>query len=110
MPSRTIREPDGLAMSSRNRFLKPEERTRAAAVSRALRESRMCRSPAQAEQVMRDILLVAGLSPEYAVIRDAQTLMVPNAGTTRPMRALIAARLGSVRLIDNDAWSPSENH
>jgi pantoate--beta-alanine ligase len=109
MPARTIREPDGLAMSSRNRFLTPDERTRAVAVSRALREARMCRSPDEAERAMRDILLVAGLIPEYAVIRDAQSLMAPDAGAMRPVRALIAARLGSVRLIDNDAWTPSEN-
>lgn len=102
IPSPTIREPGGLAMSSRNRFLSGDERARAVAVSRALRDACAAGSPALAETQMTRTLTDAGLTPEYAVVRDADTLLVP--APNRPMRALIAARLGSVRLIDNCAF------
>lgn len=98
----TVRQPDGLAMSSRNRFLNADERTRAVAVSRALRDACAAGTPALAEPAMTRTLTAAGLSPEYAVVRDADSLLAPAAD--RPMRALIAARLGSVRLIDNCAF------
>lgn len=102
----TAREADGLAMSSRNVFLKPDERPRAAAVSRALREAATQATPAEAEGRMRTVLESAGLGVEYAVVRDAQTLLMPQSG--RPARSLIAARLGTVRLIDNAAWTPRD--
>jgi pantothenate synthetase len=53
---------------------------------------------------MRDTLESHGLATEYAVVRDARTLM-PVVGFERPTRALIAARLGSTRLIDNAAMT-----
>lgn len=104
----TVRECDGLAMSSRNRFLSAEDRVRAIAISRALHAGGSAASPDDAEAVMRRVLGEAGIEPEYAVVREASTLERPPGG--RPMvgvewRALIAARVGSVRLIDNCAWS-----
>ncbi len=100
----TVREADGLAMSSRNRFLTAEDRARALAISRALRASQRAGSPASAEAVMREELALAGIHPEYAVVRDAETLLEWTPG--RPGRALIAARVGAVRLIDNAPWVP----
>jgi pantoate--beta-alanine ligase len=102
IPCPTIRESDGLAMSSRNRFLTPAERTVAPAIHRIMQEARKLSSPAAAEAHMLQQLQHEGLSPEYAVVRDAARLLAPIAG--RPWRILVAARLGSVRLIDNMAW------
>ena len=98
----TIREADGLAMSSRNRFLTPAERPRAAFVSRALREAQREPDPARAEGAMRRILAEADLKVEYAAVRDAERLTAFTPG--RPGRALIAVRLGAIRLIDNMRW------
>lgn len=97
----TVREAGGLAMSSRNRFLSPQERTRALAISEALCESWNTTTPAEAEAVMRRVLAAHDIEPEYAVVRDAATLERAGEG---PKRALIAARVGSVRLIDNVEW------
>ncbi len=105
VPAPTIREPDGLAMSSRNRFLSPDDRARSRAISMALCECQAAGTPADAERAMRDILADAGLSTEYAVVRDAETLEPPGVGVS-PLRALVAARAGSVRLIDNAPWEP----
>lgn len=94
----TVREPDGLAMSSRNRFLSAEDRRRGVALSRALAAARGM-SVERGEAQMREVLDEAGIAAEYAVIRDAETLEGVRAGRAR--RALIAAPVGSVRLIDN---------
>lgn len=101
VPAPTVREPDGLAMSSRNRFLTPAERRQAASLSAALIRAGAETEPGRAEGVMRAVLAEAGLVPEYAVVRDARTL-----GPAGPAaaRALIACRVGSVRLIDNAPW------
>jgi len=108
-PVPTVREPDGLAMSSRNRFLDADARARAASLFRALQASNNARTAGAAEDVMRRILLEAGLDVDYAVIRDAATLRPVPADEPRrsaaPRRALIAARVGGVRLIDNADWS-----
>lgn len=98
----TVREADGLAMSSRNRFLPAGDRVRARALSAALAAGGDAPDPRTAEAVMRAVLDAEGLRTEYAVVRDAASLLVPRAGA--PKRALIAARLGDVRLIDNAAW------
>lgn len=103
----TIREPDGLAMSSRNRFLNPEDRSRALAISRALRQALGARNPDAAEELMRLVLADCEVTPEYAVVREATTLLRPTEATEQTQwRALIAARIGSVRLIDNAPWQP----
>lgn len=110
VPVPTVREADGLAMSSRNVFLTPDARARASAISRALCEANAATSGAGAEARMRQMLIAAGLEVEYAVVRDAQTLM-PLPVNARHGRALIAARVragaGTVRLIDNAEWRTS---
>ena len=100
----TLREPDGLALSSRNAYLTPEERPAALGVIRALRlaagmgsEGRDVR---RIEEAMRAELVRHHLGPEYAVVRDPVTLATLET-VTGPARALVAARLGRVRLIDN---------
>ncbi len=99
VPAETVRDPDGMAMSSRNRFLAPDERKRALTISRALRAAKAEPDPAKAERLMRETLAAEGIVPEYAVVRDAETLEAPRAG--KPVRRLIAARVGATRLIDN---------
>ena len=100
VPCPTIRERDGLAMSSRNRYLSADERTAAIALSRAMQVAHSAQRVETAERLMRDTLESFGLEVEYAVVRDARTLL-PVTGFERPTRALIAARLGRTRLIDN---------
>ncbi|MEY4117719.1 MAG: hypothetical protein RLZZ116_1047 [Planctomycetota bacterium] len=104
VPCATVREGDGLAMSSRNRYLSSDERTAAIALSRALQIAHSAQKVPTAERLMADTLGSFGLEVEYAVVRDARTLM-PVTGFERPTRALIAARLGSTRLIDNAAMT-----
>lgn len=98
----TIREPDGLAMSSRNVFLSPSQRAAAATISRALAEAGSFPEAAAAEAAMRATLESAGIAVEYAVVRDAETLLAPRRGA--PCRALVAGRIGAVRLLDNSPW------
>jgi pantoate--beta-alanine ligase len=98
----TVREADGLALSSRNRMIPPADRERALGLSRALEAARGAEDPASAERVMLETLDAHHLDIDYAVVRDAETLE-PVTDRARPARALIAARLGSVRLIDNCA-------
>ncbi len=96
--SPTVRDADGMAMSSRNRFLSQTDRQRALAISRALQACRHAATPADAERVMQQEL--AGLNVEYAAVRESESL-TPREGR---QRALIAVRVGPVRLIDNAAW------
>lgn len=115
VPGPTVREPDGLAMSSRNVFLSVEDRRRAGAIPRALQLAAREATVGAAEAAMRRELEAAGLRVEYAVVRDAATLMpAESASMERPMRSLIAVSVGGesagrkpVRLIDNAAWSPA---
>lgn len=109
IPAETVREESGLAMSSRNLNLSAEARVQAEAISKALFAASSMRVPEQAESLMSEILASAGIDPEYAVIRDSVTLMPmadPSTQTTTPCRALIAAMVGGVRLIDNAPWTP----
>ena len=99
----TRREADGLAMSSRNQYLSLEERHVAAEISRTLAWMREAmgtgtgREKVEAEAAHR--LAAAGFEVDYAVVRDRE-LEIP-AGERGPRVALIAARLGRTRLIDN---------
>lgn len=97
----TVRDADGLAMSSRNRFLSPEARRMALAIPRALARARGGSAVEEAERAMAEEL--AGLRVEYAVVRDAETLGPMVSG--RPGRALVAAWSGGTRLIDNGPWT-----
>ncbi len=100
----TVREPDGLAMSSRNRRLSPERRAVAPALYRVLRETAAKVAAgegaiADLEQAAMAQLAAAGFRPEYVAIRDAADLGPPEGAAERIV--LGAARLGEVRLIDN---------
>jgi pantoate--beta-alanine ligase len=102
----TVRESDGLAMSSRNRYLADAERTAAVGLSKALQAAHAAQHPATAESLMQQTLGAHGLEVEYVAVRDPVDLM-PVPHLRRPTRALIAAKLGTVRLIDNaplPAW------
>lgn len=98
----TVREPDGLAMSSRNRYLTVTERDRAASISAALR-SGAAAGPQGVDAVLaaaEKVLADAGIAPDYLVLTD------PDLGPARPgheARLLVAARVGKPRLLDNVA-------
>lgn len=100
----TLREADGLAMSSRNQYLSAEERTRAAEIQRVLQAMRDAylagagRSEVESAAVAR--LQGAGFQPDYAVLRRPD-LSIPGDAEDGPRVALIAAKLGRTRLIDN---------
>jgi len=106
----TVREADGLALSSRNAYLDARERAIAPILNHslvALAEA-VAGGAAPAEETMRarKALLDAGFaSVDYVELRDAQTL-APVDAVTRPARVLAAARLGRARLIDNVAVEP----
>jgi pantoate--beta-alanine ligase len=97
----TVREDDGMALSSRNRYLAPEERARAATLNRALRAGGDA-GPHGADAVLaaaREVLAGAPeLVPDYLELTDPDLGPAPAAG---PARLLLAARAGSTRLLDN---------
>lgn len=98
----TVREADGLALSSRNRYLAPAERQQATAIYRALRigvSAFRQEGIEAAEKKMWELLVDEGLEPRYTKVVDADTFGTPVAG--RPVVLAVAARLGTTRLIDN---------
>jgi len=101
-----VREPDGLAMSSRNRYLSPAEHSRALILSRALTaaESLARTGEASAVTLRAAMLTVFATDPEtrldYAAIVDPDTLL-PIANTSRGALLAVAAFIGNTRLIDN---------
>jgi pantoate--beta-alanine ligase len=102
-----VRETDGLAMSSRNAYLKPDERRIAGKLNLVLKDVgalvRGGAAVARAEAAGRDALLKAGFnSVDYVAVRDALTLARIDA-LDRPARVLAAVRIGATRLIDNMA-------
>ncbi len=102
----TVREPDGLAMSSRNAYLSAEERRRAAALIRALRAAEAVAAsgetqPQVALDAARAELERAGIEPEYLEARDAEGLAPAESLNGRPVLVAVAARVGQARLIDN---------
>ena len=102
----TFREPDGLAMSSRNVYLSADERPAATVLWRSLQAGRDAvvegsRDPHEVEAVMAAVLAAEPLaSPDYVAAVDAATLDRP-AELAGELRLLVAARLGQARLIDN---------
>jgi pantoate--beta-alanine ligase len=102
----TVREADGLAMSSRNAYLTAPERAAAAALPQAMRETiRRVRGGDAVDAALAALeaaVLGAGFaSIDYARIADAETLVSIDALGERPARLLVAARIGRARLIDN---------
>jgi len=101
----TVREPDGLAMSSRNAYLAGEERECALALSRALRAADAAvasgrRDAAEVLMAARRELDAAGVEPEYLELRSAEDLSPAERVNGRTLLA-VAARVGRARLIDN---------
>jgi pantoate--beta-alanine ligase len=105
MAGATLRAEDGLALSSRNQYLSASERTRAAQIYATLQQMRQQLGQGHAravvEQAAQARLSRAGFAPDYAVIRRLDDLAEPLEGERQGLVALIAARLGSTRLIDN---------
>jgi len=101
----TIRDPDGLALSSRNAYLSPEERERALALNRALRAAEAAvatgtRDAAAVVKAARDELDRAGVEPDYLQLRSATDLS-PVERVNGSTLLAVAARVGRARLIDN---------
>jgi pantoate--beta-alanine ligase len=106
----TVREPDGLAMSSRNAYLEPADRERATALSRALAAAERgarADSLAAGVEAARAELAAAGIEPEYLEARDAETLEPVERLAERPVLVAVAARVGGARLIDNVLIHPN---
>jgi pantoate--beta-alanine ligase len=101
----TVREPDGLAMSSRNAFLSPSERVRALAISQGLLAARERLTAGQRDagaliEVAMGVLKDRVDRVDYVEIRDADSLR-PIERVDRPAVILAAALVGATRLIDN---------
>jgi pantoate--beta-alanine ligase len=107
----TVREADGLAMSSRNAYLSPEDRGRATALSHALAAAERgarAGSLGMGLEAARRELTAAGIEPEYLEARDAETLEPVHALEARPVLVLVAAQVGAARLIDNVLIHPAD--
>ena len=108
LPVATVREADGLAMSSRNRFLSPEDRATAPVLLRVMTKAAAAIASggavAEALGAGLETLRDHGFAPDYLALVEAETLK-PLAARRQdgPMRLVAAARLGTVRLLDNIA-------
>jgi pantoate--beta-alanine ligase len=101
-----VRDPDGLAMSSRNAYLEPGDRERALALNRALRAAQAVAASGESRaepalEAAREELERAGIHPEYLEARDAESLAPVETLNGRPVLIAVAARVGAARLIDN---------
>lgn len=108
----TVREPDGLAMSSRNRYLTAPERAAAAGLNRAMRDAiGAIIAGAGIEATLAALghaLAALGFGQvDYADVRDPETLEAIAAWHGQPARLLVAAHIGKARLIDNMAIDPA---
>jgi pantoate--beta-alanine ligase len=105
--SKTVRERDGLAMSSRNVYLSDDERRLAGELFRAMKKSAArLRAGDDVETAMlagAEMIKAAGFAPDYFELRDAESLAPVTSIKDGPVRILVAARLGKTRLIDNMA-------
>ncbi len=106
----TVRDPDGLAMSSRNALLTPAQRSRALALSAALdaasrRAAAGERSAPALVAVARETMVAAGVEPEYVAVVDPDTFE-PRETLASDCLLAVAARIGEVRLIDNAVLAP----
>ncbi len=101
----TVREPDGVAMSSRNRYLSPQDRAAAPIIHRLIVDvanhlkagTEIDRATSEASAVLEN----AGFKVDYVAVRDAETLAAWDPRSQRPPRVLVAVWLGKTRLIDN---------
>ena len=108
----TIREEGGLALSSRNAYLTPEQRDQAAAISLALRAAERAAREGETStealvEVARNELRSAGIEPEYVEARAAEDLSPIAELNGRPVLVAVAARVGRARLIDNVLITPN---
>ena len=105
--SRTVRERDGLAMSSRNVYLSPEQRAAAPALFQAMKQcAQRLRAGDDVQAVMAggvEMVGRAGFAVDYFEVRNAETLAPAISAAERPLRILVAAKIGKTRLIDNMA-------
>jgi len=102
-----VRERDGLAMSSRNVYLSPQERAAAPVLFQAMKQcAQRLRAGDDLQAVMAgglDMISNAGFAVDYFEVRHAETLAPVTSSAERPLRILVAARIGNTRLIDNMA-------
>lgn len=114
----TVREPDGLALSSRNRYLSPPQRRQATCLYRALRKAEDLIRGGQTDSravfaAMRELILSAGPADlprptiEYIEVVDPEE-MTPVPRITGPVLVALAVRIGPARLIDNMVFSPGQ--
>jgi pantoate--beta-alanine ligase len=105
--SRTVRERDGLAMSSRNVYLSPEQRRAAPELYRAMKETAQAlRAGDDLKAGMAggaELITAAGFALDYFEVRHAETLAPVASVKDGPLRILVAAKIGTTRLIDNIA-------
>jgi pantoate--beta-alanine ligase len=101
----TVREPDGLALSSRNAYLSEAERAVAPVLYRTLKTcAQSISAGSSVARVLADgrkAIAAAGFALDYLEARNAETLAPLSKGGDEPVRLLVAARLGRTRLIDN---------
>ena len=108
----TVREEDGLALSSRNAYLTAEQRSQAAAISRALRAAEETARGGETSvealvEAARNELSNSGIEPEYVEARAAEDLSPVAELNGRPVLLAVAARVGRARLIDNILITPN---
>ena len=108
----TVREEDGLALSSRNAYLTEEQRERATAISRALRAAEQAARGGETSadalvEATRNELRNSGIEPEYVEARAAEDLSPVAELNGRPVLVAVAARVGRARLIDNVLITPN---
>lgn len=106
IPGRLVREGDGIAMSSRNAYLSPENREKALMLSRSLTKGRVAfesgerRASALSKTVRESLESAEGISIQYVEVRDAETLGRIER-VQKPAVIAVAATIGTIRLIDN---------
>jgi pantoate--beta-alanine ligase len=108
----TIREGDGLALSSRNAYLTAEQREQATAISRSLRAAEEAARGGETStdalvEAAREELRNSGIEPEYVEARAAEDLSPVAELNGRPVLVAVAARVGRARLIDNVLITPN---
>jgi pantoate--beta-alanine ligase len=107
----TVREDDGLALSSRNAYLTAEQREQAAAISRALRAAEQAAGAGETStdvlvEKARNELRSSGIEPEYVEARTVEDFSPIGELNGRPVLLAVAARVGKARLIDNVVITP----